>query len=162
MTIRDEFKVHMLNDAGRAKAEAIAEAYSRCLTDIEAIVTTYGALGNGGRELAIARTKLEESAFFAKRAMAQQACNQQSVIETIQEREAALDAAFTDLDALAMKIAAGDSDEEVHRIVAGEVCTRFGPDMVQRLDRYFTAAVERERAVADVPGTRGAGAVKPA
>jgi hypothetical protein len=42
------------------------------LNNLEAIT------GAGGREMAIVRTKLEEAAFFAKRAMATQAENQEA------------------------------------------------------------------------------------
>lgn len=58
-----EFTVHMLNDAGKAKAKDIAEAFDACLEKLVAICPA-------GRELAITRTKLEEAAFFAKKAMA--------------------------------------------------------------------------------------------
>ena len=58
-----EFQVHMLNDAGKAKATEIAEAFDACL---EKLVVLCPA----GRELALVRTKLEEASFFAKKAMA--------------------------------------------------------------------------------------------
>lgn len=58
-----EFAVHMLNDAGKDKAKAIAEAFDECLEKLVALCPT-------GRELAITRTKLEEACFFAKKAMA--------------------------------------------------------------------------------------------
>lgn len=70
MTIRDEFGVHILNDSGIAKAREIAEVYSRALVDLEALC------GADGREMAIVKTKLQESAFFAKRAMAVRPENQ--------------------------------------------------------------------------------------
>lgn len=69
--IRDEFAVHMLNDAGKARAADIAKQFSVCLVNLEAII------GAGGREMAIVRTKLQEAAFFAKRAMAVQTENQE-------------------------------------------------------------------------------------
>jgi hypothetical protein len=53
------------------KAERIAEIMSRALTDLEAIA------GAGGREIAIARTKMEEASFFAKKAMASRIDNRQ-------------------------------------------------------------------------------------
>lgn len=62
-TIRPEFQVHMLNDAGKAQATQIAEVLSEALNKLEAIV-------GSGRELAIVKTKLEEACFFAKRGMA--------------------------------------------------------------------------------------------
>ena len=58
-----EFQVHMLNEEGKAKARAIAEAFDECLTKLVAICPA-------GRELAITRTKLEEACFFAKKSMA--------------------------------------------------------------------------------------------
>lgn len=70
MTIRSEFSVHLLNESGIAKATAIAETFSRCLSDIE------GHCGGDGREMAIVKTKMQEAAFFAKRAMAVRPENQ--------------------------------------------------------------------------------------
>jgi hypothetical protein len=61
--IRPEFAVHMLNDAGKAKAAAIAEGFSILLDGLE-------ALGVTGRDLAIVKTKLEEACFAAKRGVA--------------------------------------------------------------------------------------------
>jgi hypothetical protein len=63
-TIRDEFSVHILNGDGIAKANQIAQDFSELLSNLE---TT---CGSDGREMAIVRTKLQEAAFFAKRAMA--------------------------------------------------------------------------------------------
>ena len=70
MTIRQEFDVHMLNESGIAKARAIAETFSAALTDLES------QCGSDGREMAVVRTKLQEAAFFAKRAMAVRPENQ--------------------------------------------------------------------------------------
>ena len=70
MTIRSEFDVHMLNEAGIAKAREIAETFSAALDALEA------QCGADGREMAMVRTKLQEAAFFAKRAMAVRAENQ--------------------------------------------------------------------------------------
>lgn len=58
-----EFEVHMLNEAGKVKAKAIAETFDECLTKLVELCPA-------GRELAIVRTKLEEACFFAKKAMA--------------------------------------------------------------------------------------------
>ena len=69
--IRPEFTVHMLNDCGKSKATAIAQTLTSTLDDLESIC------GKDGREMAVVRTKLEEACFFAKRAMAQRAENQQ-------------------------------------------------------------------------------------
>lgn len=68
--VRPEFGVHVLNEEGLAKARSIAEVYSRALTDLERLC------GADGREMAIVKTKLQESAFFAKRAMAVRPENQ--------------------------------------------------------------------------------------
>ncbi len=65
-----EFEVHMLNDAGKEKAGALAAIFDEALTKIEGIV------GMQGREVAIVRTKLEEACFFAKKAMASSLDNQ--------------------------------------------------------------------------------------
>lgn len=58
-----EFAVHMLNDGGRAKAQAIAQAFDGCLEALAVLCPP-------GREMALVRTKLEEACFFAKKAMA--------------------------------------------------------------------------------------------
>lgn len=67
---RSEFSIHMLNEAGIAKAERIALAFTHCLDEVEDTV------GGDGREMALVRTKLQEAAFFAKRAMAVRPENQ--------------------------------------------------------------------------------------
>lgn len=72
MEIRKEFDVHMLNDDGIAKAKDIALAFSACLNEVEKLC------GEEGREVAIVRTKLQEAAFYAKRAMAMLPQNQKS------------------------------------------------------------------------------------
>jgi hypothetical protein len=59
-----EFEVHMLNESGKAKAAAIANAFDSLLASLIAIVP------DPSREMALARTKLEEACFFAKKAMA--------------------------------------------------------------------------------------------
>jgi hypothetical protein len=59
-----EFEVHMLNEAGKSKAAAIAVAFDACLTALTSINP------EPSREMSIARTKLEEACFFAKKAMA--------------------------------------------------------------------------------------------
>lgn len=58
-----EFTVHLLNDEGKTKANAIAQAFDDCLEKLILVVPA-------GRELAIVRTKLEEASFFAKKGMA--------------------------------------------------------------------------------------------
>lgn len=69
-TIRPEFQVHRLNDAGMAKAIKIAEDFSALLIAAEE------TCGSGGREMALVRTHLEQAAFYAKRAMASKEENQ--------------------------------------------------------------------------------------
>lgn len=71
--IRDEFKVHMLNDQGKENAREIATRFSDLLNFLE----SPEMCGPSGREMAIVRTKLEEASFFAKKAMAVQKVNQQ-------------------------------------------------------------------------------------
>lgn len=66
MAIRDEFKVHILNDRGIEKATHLAESFSQFLTFMEE-----NLCGGEGREMAIVRTKLQEASFYAKRALAQ-------------------------------------------------------------------------------------------
>lgn len=70
MTIRNEFRVHTLNDAGKENAMRVAEVFSNALTYLE-------ALDVDGRELAIVKTKLEEACFFAKRSIASKPSNQE-------------------------------------------------------------------------------------
>jgi hypothetical protein len=72
MPIRPEFQVHLLNEEGKAKALQLAEAFSDLMDRVEAL-----GLGGDGRALALAKTKLEEACFFAKRAMASRAVNQE-------------------------------------------------------------------------------------
>ncbi|MCU1338859.1 MAG: hypothetical protein JWO19_4440 [Bryobacterales bacterium] len=59
------FKVHRLNDDGMKCAEEIAAAFNDCLSRLSGMCTE-------GREFSIVKTKLEEAAFFAKKAMANQ------------------------------------------------------------------------------------------
>lgn len=68
--VRSEFQVHLLNDIGFGKANALASVFSSALDSVEEIA------GKDGREMAIVRTKLEEASYFAKRAMAQRGENQ--------------------------------------------------------------------------------------
>jgi hypothetical protein len=70
VNIRPEFKVHMLNESGKAKAASIAQAFSDLLNNIE-------ASGCTGRDLALVKTKLEEACFAAKRGMASLPENQE-------------------------------------------------------------------------------------
>jgi hypothetical protein len=64
------FDVHFLNEQGQKKASQIRDIYVSALSDVEALVD------GDSRELSLARTKLEESCFFAKKAMASRPENQ--------------------------------------------------------------------------------------
>jgi hypothetical protein len=57
------FKFHKLNDKGIEKAQKIQEIFEKCLVALEQHCEE-------GREFSIAKTKLEESCFFAKKSMA--------------------------------------------------------------------------------------------
>jgi hypothetical protein len=73
MTANKEFEVHLLNDQGKRKAAAIAQAFDTCLTDLLAI------LPEPSREMSICRTKMEEACFFAKKAMASRSENTENI-----------------------------------------------------------------------------------
>jgi hypothetical protein len=70
--IRNEFQVHMLNNEGKARATDLAKLFTVFLNNIES------QCGPDGREMAIVRTKLQEAAFFAKRAIAVLPSNQET------------------------------------------------------------------------------------
>ncbi len=63
MTVRDEFKSRKVDDAGQQRIQQVREVLSHALASIEALVP------QGGRELAIVKTKLEEAGFFAVKAV---------------------------------------------------------------------------------------------
>lgn len=67
------FSVHRLNEDGMKKAQLIAEAFNFCLKDLEKLCPS-------GRELSIVKTKMEEAAFFAKKAMANVPANQDTPV----------------------------------------------------------------------------------
>ncbi len=69
-----EFTTHMLNATGRAKAEAIAEAFDNLLNTINTICPD-------GREFSLCKTKLEEASFYAKKSMAKDKSNQVTINE---------------------------------------------------------------------------------
>lgn len=69
--VRKEFSVHMLNGDGKGRAASIAHGFSRLLDQLESHMT------GDPRCAAIVRTKLEEAAFFAKKAMATDPANQE-------------------------------------------------------------------------------------
>lgn len=70
--IRPEFNVHLLNEEGKVKANIIAFVFTDTLNRLE----DEDVCGSEGREMAIVRTKLQEAAFYAKRAMAVRPENQ--------------------------------------------------------------------------------------
>ena len=65
-----EFAVHKLNEFGMEKAQAIATSFDVLIDDLIGLCPE-------SRELSIAKTKLEEACFFAKKAMASNPANQQ-------------------------------------------------------------------------------------
>jgi hypothetical protein len=66
-----EFAVHKLNQDGMTKAKTIATAFDTLLDTLETTCMV-------GREFSIAKTKLEEASFFAKKAMAINLGNQET------------------------------------------------------------------------------------
>ena len=68
--MRKEFAFHKLNEDGQKKAVVFAEAYNQLADLLQA------KIGEGSPELTLAFRKLEESCFYAKKAMAQQAKHQ--------------------------------------------------------------------------------------
>jgi len=70
------FDVHVLNEIGMAKARELQKDYEALERSITERGSTWDAKENvAGRELALARTHLEISSFYAKRAMAMQPGN---------------------------------------------------------------------------------------
>ena len=65
-----EFKIHKLNESGLEKCKQIAEEFDKLLIMIAAFCPQ-------SREISIVKTKLEESCFFAKKAIAVQPSNQE-------------------------------------------------------------------------------------
>ena len=66
----DEFKVHLLNDEGIAKATALSKAFDDLLT----AVNTHAPMPSRERSLVV--TKLQEACFWAKRAIAVDPANE--------------------------------------------------------------------------------------
>lgn len=64
------FEVHILNDKGKEHAHNIAYEFDQLLQYL-------GIVCSPGRELSLAKTKLEEACFFAKKAMATKPENQE-------------------------------------------------------------------------------------
>jgi hypothetical protein len=75
--LREEFKVHALNELGRERAADIAMRFSACLNHLESII------GTGGRAMALVRTKLQEAQMFAMMEMAGCAWNQEGYVEPV-------------------------------------------------------------------------------
>lgn len=69
--IREEFKEHLLTNAGKEKTKAIARAYSDLMRAIEATCPP-------GRHLSLAKTNAEQSYFWAIQAAATDAVNVRS------------------------------------------------------------------------------------
>ncbi len=67
--ISELFQAHKLNALGLANSDRIGEAFTELLACLE-------SLCGGGRHFAVAKTKLEEAAFFARKAMASLPQNQ--------------------------------------------------------------------------------------
>lgn len=67
------FGFHKLNVTGQDKAVKIQELYENFLSKLQKQIGD----GQYGREAAIMRSKLEESCFYAKKAMASLASNQE-------------------------------------------------------------------------------------
>ena len=65
------FKVHRLNAAGMEKAKEIQGIFETAFYDLHKVCDP------NSREFAVTKTKLEEACFFAKKAMAIQADNQE-------------------------------------------------------------------------------------
>lgn len=59
----DEFKVHLLNETGIAKAQELERSFTALLAQIEALVPS-------SRERSIVVTKLQEASMWAKRGIA--------------------------------------------------------------------------------------------
>jgi hypothetical protein len=68
--MNSEFAVHILNEDGIRKAKEIANVFDGTLNAIKDLI------GIECREFSIAKTKLEEACFFAKKAMAINLINQ--------------------------------------------------------------------------------------
>jgi len=64
MHIDDLFAFNMLNEEGRSRAGDIAYLFHQCLEGLRLLCP------EGTREFALAKTKLEEACFYAKKSMA--------------------------------------------------------------------------------------------
>lgn len=68
------FQVHILNEQGKDKAKQIARAFDELHTKLSVLCPD-------GRELSVARTKLEEACFFAKKSMACDSSNTEGEVQ---------------------------------------------------------------------------------
>lgn len=66
--MNEAFRVHKLNPGGLQKAQSLAEAFDKLLTDLNL---------PEGRYKSLVITKLEEASFFAKKAIAIDSANQE-------------------------------------------------------------------------------------
>lgn len=69
------FEVHKLNEIGLTKANNIAKSFDDLLAAIHSYCLPTGATDS--RYFALVKTHLEQACFYAKKAMASQAENQQ-------------------------------------------------------------------------------------
>lgn len=78
--IRDEFKVHELNEEGFKRARFLADLFSQLLNSVESLAKCpIGAdPAPGGREMALVRTHMQLASFYAKRAVAMHPAHQKS------------------------------------------------------------------------------------
>lgn len=74
--INPRFASHLLNDVGVSKAKRIAILFDVLLGDLKTGLIAEVGDGRDSREFMVALDKLEEAAFFAKKAMATQKENQ--------------------------------------------------------------------------------------
>ena len=70
--MRPKFAVHKLNEEGQQRAQMISESF-------DSLVSTLNGICMDCREYSIAKTKLEEACFFAKKAMAINLANQDNI-----------------------------------------------------------------------------------
>lgn len=76
--IHNLFKVHRLNKDGFAKAEELAQEFSKLASFIEQNVPE-------GRERSITMTHLQDAAFHAKRGIAEIPAHQEEAVATTKE-----------------------------------------------------------------------------
>lgn len=70
--VRPEFSHVKLNGLGQRRATEVAEAYTELLEFVERIGTN-----GGGREVALARTALQEACFWTKKALCMDPANRE-------------------------------------------------------------------------------------